>query len=412
MNIFMKVCVISSIFPPFSRGGAETVAYSTAQAFAQEGHEVFVITCAPWSGRESLAGKWEQHNKHRVFSFTPLNLFSVFNIAKYPLLLRLFWHAIDMINPHTYLVVRRLLLQEKPDLILTHNLKGLGYTVHLAIHHSRFNKQFVKQRARWFHTLHDLGALHPTGLKIWGREKSLFQNNPLVALYAWINKKLLGDPDVVISPSQFLLDEYRARGFFPKSRTVVVRNPVGEPSAPEPGFVARDGFIRFIFLGQLEVYKGLRLLLEVWREFSADHKDAELTIAGQGSMQGEVEQAVKRLARAQYVGFLKREEFDELFGGRCVMVLPSLVYENSPTSIGESFASGAPVVASRIGGIPELVEDRINGLLFEPGNAKALQQTMDEAMKKWGALHNGARKSAAEFLMEHYYDTVMSLCGR
>ena len=218
----MKICVISSIFPPYTRGGAETVAYAQARGLQEAGHAVFVISCAPWAGWVSFAGMRQTLEGLRVYRFTPLNLFSIFNIGKHPAFLRLIWHSIDMVNPHTYLVVRRILLQEKPELILTHNLKGLGYSVHLAIQHSKF----VHRRAKWFHTIHDLGALHPTGLKIFGRENSWFQKNPLISLYARINKKLLGDPEVVISPSQFLLDEYRKAGFFPKSKTAVIRNPV------------------------------------------------------------------------------------------------------------------------------------------------------------------------------------------
>jgi GT2 family glycosyltransferase/glycosyltransferase involved in cell wall biosynthesis len=55
-----------------------------------------------------------------------------------------------------------------------------------------------------------------------------------------------------------------------------------------------------------------------------------------------------------------------------VLVLPSIWPENSPLVVREAFAAGLPVVASRIGGIPEIVEHEVNGLLFEPGNAEAL----------------------------------------
>ncbi|MBI4135522.1 glycosyltransferase [Candidatus Uhrbacteria bacterium] len=425
----MKICVISSIFFPYARGGAETAAEAAARAFVEHGHEVFVITVAPFEGRECFAGKWgtmkrsttnteheEPRNEIRVFRFTPLNLFTIFSIAKRPALLRMIWHLIDMVNPHTYLVVRRILLAEKPDLILTHNLKGLGYSVHLAVHHSRYIKQFVKQKARWFHTLHDLGALHPTGLKLWGREKSLFQNNPLVALYAWINKKLLGDPDVIISPSQFLLDEYRKRGFFPKSRIAVVRNPVifqkTENRIQKTDFCPPSSVLRpprFLYIGQLEPYKGLHLLLEAWKEFSGAHKDAELIIAGTGSMKEEVERTAKSLTRMQYVGFVAQDKLDALFSKVHAMILPSLAYENSPTSIGEAFAYGLPVIASRIGGIPELVQDGINGVLFEPGNFKALVLAMEKVTKEWKILCVGAQKSAENFYPARYLEQTEAL---
>ena len=128
-----------------------------------------------------------------------------------------------------------------------------------------------------------------------------------------------------------------------------------------------------------------------------------------------MEQAVKSLARVRYVGFVEYERLGELFGapplsgGQCVLMLPSLAYENSPTSIGESFVHGAPVVASRIGGIPELAEDGINGFLFAPGNADELKMAMERAMRDWNTLHEGAQKSAADFSIEHYRQQIEAL---
>ena len=396
------------------------MAAACAQALAGE-HEVFVITCAPFAGWQSFAGKWEQLKLMRIFRFTPLNLFTIFNIARYSAILRLFWHLIDMVNPHTYFVVRRILLSEKPDLILTHNLKGLGYSVHLAIHHSRFIKQFVKQHSRWLHTIHDMGALHPTGLKIWGREKSIFQKNPLVSLYARINRKLLGDPDVVISPSQFLLDEYRIRGFFPQSLTAVVRNPVltevaevtKEPEAARGSSAtsgSSDSSVTFLYVGQLEEYKGVRLLLDVWKDFSAQHSNVMLSIVGDGSLKNEVTRLSQQLGRVKYYGFIPHEQLGVIFSGAHFVLIPSLAYENSPTIIGESFTAGIPVIASRIGGIPELVEHRHSGFLFNPGDRRDLLKVMEEALKsKWADLSCGAEESSAVFSLQQYSTTLDSL---
>ncbi len=397
----MKICLITSMFPPYTRGGAETAAYNVACIFVKAGHEVCVVSCAPFSGRASFAGKWEQANSLRIFRFTPLNLFTVFNIAKYPAFLRLLWHLLDMFNLHTYLVVRRILREEKPDLILTHNLKGLGYTVPLAIRYWLA----VSGSCKWFHTLHDLALVHPTGLKIYGQEKNILQNNLLVSLYAWINKKLFGSPPIVISPSQFLLDEYNTRDFFAKSKKVVIRNPVNS-------FVSTPSVSQsfsFLYVGQLEPYKGLNLLLEAWKEFSGMHRDAELIIAGTGSMQEEVERAAKSLSRLQYVGFVAHDKLDALFSKVHAMILPSLAYENSPTSIGEAFAYGLPVIASHIGGIPELVQDGVNGVLFEPGNFEALVLAMEKVTKEWKSLCAGAQKSVENFSPARYREQMDAL---
>jgi len=112
----MKVCIIASIFPPYTRGGAEFVAYGLTKVW--ENAEKIVITCAPYGGVQDFAGKWASENEMRVFRFTPFNLFTIFNISRYPFLLRIFWHVLDIFNLHTYLVIKRILQAEKPDIPL------------------------------------------------------------------------------------------------------------------------------------------------------------------------------------------------------------------------------------------------------------------------------------------------------
>ncbi len=434
----MKVCIIHSIFPPYGRGGAETVAYASAAVFAQE-HEVLVITCAPFAGWKSFAGKWEvevsryednqvRRYPMRIFRFTPLNLFTIFNIGKYPALLRLIWHVIDMFNLHTYLVVRRILQEEKPDVILTHNLKGLGYTVPIAIRHTLH----AIRSMRWLHTIHDMALLHPTGLRIWGQEKDIALINPIVRLYERVNRKLFGSPECVISPSQFLLAEYTSRGFFPKSKTAVVRNPAMLHNPPQPSLTLREGDrsvpplrvrggepspqrgeeglrFRFLYLGQLEPYKGIQVLLDAWRVYSAQAPQAELVIAGDGSMRETVVNACAMLARVRYAGWVDTDARIGLMSGVHAAIVSSYAYENSPTVIGESFAFGIPVVASRIGGIPELVEDGVNGLLITPNDVAALKDAMARMERDWKQLRDGACSSREVFSIETYKTKLESL---
>ena len=334
------------------------VAYATATAFAEAGHEVFVITCAPFEGGKSLAGKWEkvkmQNAECRIFRFTPLNLFTIFNIGKYPPLLRLFWHAIDMFNPHTYLVVKKILAREKPDLIITRNLKGLGYTVPLAIR--RYTLHATRYTPRWFHGLHDLGALDPRGFMEWGKESAIRKPMVLIKLYREITKRLFGSPDAIIAPSKFVLDEYNRAGFFAKSKKVVIGNPLihnppppslamersaalyvppsGGPDAPEQSSVRgrqapalqnwQSVRARFLYIGQLEPYKGIRVLLEAWKKFIAEYPDARLEIAGMGSLQEEVRGAAERLRGIHYHGFIPHEKLSSLLAGARATILPTL----------------------------------------------------------------------------------------
>jgi len=91
---------------------------------------------------------------------------------------------------------------------------------------------------------------------------------------------------------------------------------------------------------------------------------------------GEMEEAWRDLAiqdsRVRFHGFVTGAEKERLFEEADVFLLPSIWYDNSPVVIYESFSFGLPVIASRIGGIPELIKDGENGLLIAPGDINEL----------------------------------------
>jgi glycosyltransferase involved in cell wall biosynthesis len=85
----------------------------------------------------------------------------------------------------------------------------------------------------------------------------------------------------------------------------------------------------------------------------------------------------RRDPRVQLAGeYHGQAELTDILRSLDVVVVPSLWYENSPNVILEAFAHGTPVIASNLGGMAELVEDGVNGLVFEPGNAGDLARQL------------------------------------
>ena len=208
----MKVCLINNLYKPFARGGAEIVVENIANGLKARGHDVFVITT------KSVFKKAKNKNT-KVYYFFPINLFWIGNIEKHNIFCRLFWHFFDMFNLHSYFKIKKILQKEKPDLVITHNLKGIGYLIPKAI-----NKLGIK----YFHTLHDVQLAIPSGILIKGKE-NLWQNRFfLTKLYEKINKKLFSYPQVIISPSNWLLDFYSKKDFFQNSKKIVLRNPISK----------------------------------------------------------------------------------------------------------------------------------------------------------------------------------------
>jgi glycosyltransferase involved in cell wall biosynthesis len=133
----------------------------------------------------------------------------------------------------------------------------------------------------------------------------------------------------------------------------------------------REGFL---FVGRLSPEKGVDVLARA----IAQVPGATLRVAGTGPS-GE---AVAAARCTTMLGALSGERVLEEMTSSLALVLPSIWYENFPRTLVEAFASGLPVVASRLGAMAELVEDGRTGLLFEPGSAEDLAVKL-----RWAQAH-------------------------
>ena len=127
---------------------------------------------------------------------------------------------------------------------------------------------------------------------------------------------------------------------------------------------------RFITVGRISAEKGYPGLLYALRETIADGIDAELVIVGDGPLRGELEHSVARSDLGDRVllrGALSEHETLREIAAADVFVLPSLM-EGLPVVLMEAMAHGVPVIAPHLAGIPELVSDSENGLLFRPAD--------------------------------------------
>jgi glycosyltransferase involved in cell wall biosynthesis len=164
----------------------------------------------------------------------------------------------------------------------------------------------------------------------------------------------------------------------------------------------------FVYVGRLSEEKGLAHLLEAKRRVSR----MRLVVAGDGSLMAGLRRAAASDSGVSFTGFLPRPELAEVWRGAAFTVVPSVCYENFPYAVLESFAFGKPVVASRIGGIPELVRDGENGLLAEPGDSGGLAERINRlASNKAETVKMGraARRDVEEvYSVEKHYASVMS----
>jgi len=397
----MHIGIISNLYPPHERGGAELIARRVADEFSRRGHHVSVLTTQPYSGLASLFLSLQEKHLERVYRFHPVNVFGIENINKKPFLWRLLWHGIDAVSPGVRSVVRRWILEEQPDVIFTHNLKGIGLSI---------GRMIQASHVRHIHTLHDVQLTVPSGLLMWGHERSFLNRSFLRKWYEMLSKWAMGKPDVVLSPSSFLLNLHVSRGFFSEAKNKVIPNPAPPVLVPNRA-VTRSGPIRFLFAGQLEEHKGILFLLHA---LNAIEIPFELHIAGDGSLREEIEERCSHDARLTFHGFVALDPMLKLMAHMDAVIVPSLCYENSPTIIYESFAVGTPVIASRLGGIPELVVEGENGWTFEPGNEQgllaALNCFVNDPSVCW-AKASKIREMAQVYALKTYVDELEEIIG-
>ena len=155
----------------------------------------------------------------------------------------------------------------------------------------------------------------------------------------------------------------------PASRIVVKPNFADIERGAEGG--SRQGFL---FVGRLAPEKGIAVLAQAWSECAG----LALRVAGVGPCAAELDAC----AGVTRLGALAPAQVLREMRGALALVMPSIWYENFPRTLVEAFGAGLPVIASRLGAMAELIEPGVTGLLFDPGDARALAELL-----RWAATH-------------------------
>ncbi len=179
--------------------------------------------------------------------------------------------------------------------------------------------------------------------------------------------------DCVIVNSRAALAEEAAAGH-PRARLVCIANGVGpvEASAPNRSDLGLPAGPLVVCVGQLERIKGHHVLVEAWPAITAGVPGAQLVLVGSGPERGALEVLVRRRGVSGSVTFAGfRAKAASLIAAADVFVQPSLT-EGMPNAVLEAMSASRPVVASSVGGIPELIADGESGILVPPADPHAL----------------------------------------
>jgi glycosyltransferase involved in cell wall biosynthesis len=133
----------------------------------------------------------------------------------------------------------------------------------------------------------------------------------------------------------------------------------------------------FLYLGRLSKEKGLDFLLESFSRLP----DMKLIIAGSSENKIKYNEKYKNKLNINFYGFADDVLKEKLIKESIALILPSVWYENYPVTITEAFRAGIPVVGSKIGGIPFIVSDNKNGMLFETENFEDFKSKLEKLWK-------------------------------
>ena len=245
------------------------------------------------------------------------------------------------------------------------------------------------------HTLH--GVPEELSIRV-GRAGDAVQPGVSPARIAWLRhgilrlEGLLSHLGTVVVPSHALAD-FLARHGFPRHRMHVI--PYGVEPLAVDARPTREPAV-FGTAANLEYHKGIELLLAAAAQV---HPPVSLEIYGDGSARAGLEAEAARLGlAARFHGF--DPDFRSKLGELDVFVLPTRG-DNLPVSILEAMAVGLPVIATRVGGIPEQVEDGVTGYLVEPddvdGLASAIGRLASDPVLRETLGRGGADKLEREF---------------
>lgn len=366
----MRVLFIVPTFPPAYTGGAEVANYHTCRGLIRRGIDCSILML---NNRISeFANDWYEIGGipvHRVTHRVPRSAWT------------------DVFDWRIYHTVRAELRRLKPDLVHIHNVSGSTLAPYLGCRH---------EGVPVVNTLHDLWLLcpnnmlyrpdgsfcdpreSPSGCSRCFRRYDFWGNIPYRRrVFAAITSNVRA----FISPSQAVIDRHVEAGYTAQ-RFRLVRYGFEEgtrsvsslrPSNSALTFDPQSRTIAFAG-GGIEI-KGAHVLVQALPSLLQHIEGLRVLVAGSGEERF-LAQFRSYAPAVQLLGTVPFTDRHALFAVADLTLVPSVLHENSPIVISDSFQTGTPVVGSRFGGIPELITHGETGYLFPVGDAEALSETV------------------------------------
>jgi len=350
----MRIAILVNLFPPKWLAGTEIATYHLAEHLAQRGHEVHVIT--------SLDEGLPEENYEKGFYIHRLPRTKIRFVGVF-----IFWADIV-----------RVIQKISPDIVHAQSL-GMGVPALLS-------KKILK-----------------FPYAVWGRGSDVYLPDWFTKL---TSKTIIKNANSVIALTEDMKQAMQA--IYYRDITIVPNGiDLKEYISELPVQIVEGAEKRILFVGRLHPVKGVRYLLQAMSIVHQELPEAKLILVGDGEEREYLESLTDSLGIRECVEFAGRvphERVQDYMNLAEVFVLPSLS-EGFPVTILEAMACGLPIVATRVGGVPDIIEDGANGYLINTKNPEQIAEALlrvlqDEELQK--IMSNNNRKSAEKYR----WDTV------
>ncbi|MFA6896712.1 MAG: glycosyltransferase family 4 protein [Patescibacteria group bacterium] len=381
----MKILMLNNLAT--THGGAEAMIAQLRRGLEKEGHQVRILCGSRQGNGKKIADATFLVPKEGSLALQLMHLF----------------------NPFAFLALRKELRDFRPDVVHLHTVSKSSPFILLPL------KKFPTVL-----TMHDQSLFDPTRVSDLPliepyRETfaDYFIDKPSARFYAeklrfFILRRLAKNVDTVLACSDFYADCARNSGIFSNIKTLHNGTVLLPPSRIENSKV-------ILFVGRLSEEKGVPVLLEAVALLKKKHPDMQLHIVGDGQQVEELKKETVRLQMENIVRFLghkSSQEIAELYKQSSLVAVPSLCPDNLPTVCMEAMSVGRPIVASRIGGVPELVDNEKTGFLVPPNDVGALSGGIDRLLSDPGLMQNmgeaGREKAEKEFDEKIYVKNTLA----
>ena len=399
----MKILLINSYFSLI--GGAEVIAYNTYKILKKHGHDVYF-----WATDYKPYIEENYEYKEYFTEYTG----GTKNYLKNPI--RYFY------NNQAKRDLQRFISLIQPDIIHIHTLDMVTYSI-----------LELCKKIPTIYTAHGANFFCPAASfmlndKTLCKDQLCKNNNYLPcifnkcakgklepsirrALMYYIKNRNLDNIDKFITPSTALKDAVIKANIGINSDSVyVINNFLTDGELESNPNYTNNGY--FLYAGRLDITKGVHYLLSAMKDLP---QNIELHIAGKGTEEEKLKQYANdnNMYNIHFLGYMDRENLKNEYQNCIASILPSNCFESFGMTSIEAFANGKPVIASNIGGIPEIVEQEKTGLLFEPTNVEELKQCI---LKYWNNPNlviehgqNGYNKVLEKYTEKVYYEKLVDL---